>query len=360
MASLNVSHVAIRGISACVPPKVEENISLPLFASREEAQKIIEMTGVERKHIASDDITASDLCLAAAKQLIKDLGWEPESIDGVCFVTQSPNYVNQPDSFLIHNQLGLKESCFCLDLFHGCPGWVMGLMTASTILSNNGVLGGIRRMLLLDGDTWSTTIPVYDHESRPLFGDCGTATALEFDEGAHDLFFDLGTRSKDGKSLITTQGAARHPYTMDKYQHHLNLLNGSEKPEEHDDSMDGMSVFSFGITVPPKSIKRLCAEHEIDLGEIDKVVLHQANRFMVQKIAKKLKSVDVSKVPLSLKEYGNTTSASIPLTIVSQCGKEYADNHMKTIGCGFGTGLSWATCYFETEGIVCPDVIIYN
>ncbi len=220
--------------------------------------------------------------------------------------------------------------------------------------------GGIHRMLLLDGDISSTRTPVYDHESRPLFGDCGTATALEFDENAHEMFFDTGTRSKDGKSLILTLGAARHPYTVEEYKHNLNLLNGLEKPEEHDDSMDGMSVFSFGITVPPKSIKRLCADHDIDLAAIDKVVLHQANRFMIQKIAKKLKGVDASKVPMSLKEYGNTTSASIPLTIVSQCGKEYADNHMKTIGCGFGTGLSWATCYFETDGIICPDVITYD
>ena len=104
MAFLDVSHVAIRGISACVPPKVEENISLPLYSSSEEANKVIEMTGVERKHIMSDGITASDLCLSAAKQLIKDLGWEPESIDGVCYVTQTPDYINQPDSFLIHDQ----------------------------------------------------------------------------------------------------------------------------------------------------------------------------------------------------------------------------------------------------------------
>ena len=360
MASLKVSHVAIRGISACVPPKVEENISLPLYTNSEEARKVIEMTGVERKHIVTDGITASDLCLSAAKHLIKDLGWEPESIDGICYVTQTPDYINQPDSFLIHDQLGLKESCFCLDLYHGCPGWVMGLMTASTILSSNGNGGGIRRVLLLDGDISSVRTPIFDHESRPLFGDCGTATALEYDEDAHDMFFDTGTRSKDGKSLILTMGAARHPYTAEEYQHHLNLLDGSEKPKEHDDGMDGMSVFSFGITVPPKSIKRLCAEHDIDLCQIDKVVLHQANRFMIEKIIKKLKVVDIRKAPMSLKEYGNTTSASIPLTIVSQCGKEYAGQSMKTIGCGFGTGLSWATCYFETDGITCPDVIIYE
>ena len=114
----------------------------------------------------------------------------------------------------------------------------------------------------------------------------------------------------------------------------------------------------FGISTPPKSIKQLCEHYNKNLEEIDKVVIHQANQFMVNKIAKKLK-VDMNRVPISLREYGNTTCATIPMTIVSQCDQEYEGKKLCTIACGFGTGLSWATVYFETDKIKCPSVIIY-
>lgn len=354
MPYLKVGNVAIRGISACVPPKVEENISLPIYATKEEAEKVIATTGVERKHIVSDGITASDLCLQAAQKLIEELGWDKDSIDALCFVTQTPDYINQPNSFTIHDRLNLKEDCMCIDLYHGCPGWVMGLQTLSSLMQ----VGGAKRALLLDGDCVTAHRYIYDSESLPLFGDCGTATALDFDSAASTMYFETGSRSKDGGSLIIQKGAMRHPFTLEEYKQHLDMMQGIEKPDES--TMDGMSVFSFGITVPPKSIKRLCETAGIDLADVDKVVLHQANAFMIKKIVKKLKVVDAQKAPMSLKNYGNTTSASIPLTIVSQCGKEYSSKRMKTIGCGFGTGLAWATYYFETENIACPEVIIYN
>jgi 3-oxoacyl-[acyl-carrier-protein] synthase-3 len=110
--------------------------------------------------------------------------------------------------------------------------------------------------------------------------------------------------------------------------------------------------------VPPKSIKNLCERIGVSLDGVDKVVIHQANLFMVQKIVKKLK-IDENKAPISLKNYGNTTSASIPLTICSECQSEYETGKMKTVACGFGTGLSWGTIYFETDSIACLPVIVY-
>lgn len=138
MPYLKVNNVAIRGISACVPPKVEENISLPIYATKEDAEKVIATTGVERKHIVSDGITASDLCLQAAQKLIEELDWDKDSIDALCFVTQTPDYINQPNSFTIHDRLNLKEDCMFLDLYHGCPGWVMGLQTLSALMQVGG------------------------------------------------------------------------------------------------------------------------------------------------------------------------------------------------------------------------------
>ena len=179
MALLEIKNVTIKGISACVPPKIEETKDISLY-SPEEVDKVIESTGVERKHIVSDGITASDLCLKACRGLINDLNWDIDSIDAICNVTQTSDYTNHPNVFVLHDKLNLKEDCLALDLFHGCPGWVLGLSSISSLMS----LGTIKRALLFDGDILTSVQYRQGKESRPLFGDCGTATALEFSEEA--------------------------------------------------------------------------------------------------------------------------------------------------------------------------------
>lgn len=350
---LNVPHVAIRGMAACVPPQTEATRDIEFYATPEEAVNVEVTTGVVRKHVVKDSgITGADLCIRAAERLLSDLGWERDTIDLIVNVTQTSDYINHPNVFVAHERLGLSNSCMSLDLYHGCPGWVIGLMSAASLVSH----GSLRRCLFLDGDNISSMQWALDHESRPLFGDCGSATALEYDETASPLFFDTGTNSEDGKALIHDQGGYRNPFTIQSLQEELDKRGGVIAPSEN--GMDGMSVFSFGISTPPKSIKKLCESNGIDLDSVDKLVLHQANLFMVQKIAKKLK-VDPERVPISLGEYGNVTSATIPLTIASECAEEYRSKSMKTVACGFGTGLAWASVYMETSNLIIPDVIIY-
>lgn len=351
MAFLSISNVAIKGMSACVPSCIEENKDVPLY-TLEEAEKVIETTGVERKHIVTDSQTACDLCFRACEELLEKLSWKRDSIDLICNVTQTSDYINHPNVFVLHDKLGLKNDCMSLDLYHGCPGWVVGLSTVVSLMSH----GSIKRALLLDGDNISSLQYGQDREGRPLFGDCGTATALEYDESASPMYFQTGTNSKDGEALIRKKGGFRQPYTLEEYQQEIGMRSGELSTDGIEDLMDGMSVFSFGISTPPKSIKQLCEHFGLSLDKVDKLVLHQANKFMVQKIAKKLK-VELDRVPFSLRDYGNTTSASIPLTIVSQCANEYSTRPMKTLACGFGTGLSWASVYFETSGVICPEVV---
>ncbi len=354
MAFLEIHNVVIRGISACVPPHVEENRDIP-FYTPEEAQKVIESTGVERKHIVADSgITASDLCLRACEKLLTDLGWERDSIDLICNVTQTSDYINHPNVFVLHEKLGLKNDCMSLDLYHGCPGWVIGLSTVASLVG----AGSLKRALLLDGDNITSVQYGQDRESRPLFGDAGTATALEFDENAVPMCFQTGTNSVDGVALIHKKGGSREPHTLDSYKQEMGMLSGEISTEGVEDLMDGMSVFSFGISTPPKSLKQLCEHYNIHIEDVDKLVLHQANLFMVTKIAKKLKMPE-EKVPSCLRDYGNTTSTSIPLTIVTQCRDDYSKTRQKTLACAFGTGLAWASVYFETDKIVVSPIIIY-
>lgn len=353
MAFLKIPNVAIRGISACVPPKVEENKDLPFYAQGE-AEQVIAATGIERRHIATHDIAVSDLCLRAAEKLIEDLGWDKDCVDLLALVTQNPDYVNHPTSFVVHEQLGLQENTMCMDFFHGCPGWVVGLSSVASMIA----CGSIRRALLLDGDTVSKDQNAANREERPLFGDAATATALEFEEGAPAMLFNIGTKSDDGKALARKQGGYRNPYTIDTLQKELDRLAGKLSTNEETDTMDAMDVFSFAITKVPKALKKLCSEFDVNLDEVDQLVLHQANKMIVEAIAKRMK-IPMDHVPLGLKNYGNTTSSSIPLAMVSECANAYRNSRQRSLVCGFGTGLSWGAAYFESKNVVMPEVIIY-
>ncbi len=352
MGFLKVNNVLFRGLSACVPPRIEENLDLPFYAPGE-AEQVINSTGIERRHIATSEITASDLCLKAADVLLEELGWEKDSIDLLAFVTQNPDYVNLPNSFVVHEQLGLSENTVCVDYYHGCPGWVIGLSSISSMMSN----GSLKRALLLDGDTVSKMQYAQDREETPLFGDAGTATALEFNTDAPPLLFNIGTKSEDSMSLTRLNGGFRNPYTLDSLKLELDKRSGANTDFTSTGKMDGMDVFSFAITKAPKSLKKLCSEFDIDIEKIDALYLHQANKLIVESIAKRMK-MPIEKVPMSMKNYGNTTSASVPLTMVSESQKELSSCSQRNLACAFGTGLSWGAIYFETNNLVIPDVIV--
>ncbi len=138
MAFFQISNVAIRGMAACVPSEIEENASLAMYTP-EEAAQIIESTGIERKHVAPEGVTASDLCVAAAVRLLDELGWERESIDAIGYFTQMPDYINHPTVFVAHQALGLSEECACYDYYHGCPGWLISLSSMATLVSTGSV-----------------------------------------------------------------------------------------------------------------------------------------------------------------------------------------------------------------------------
>lgn len=351
MAFLESKNVIIRGISACVPKNTEENRDLPFYRPGE-AEPVIIATGIERRHVAPDGMTAVDMCVKAAETLLDSLLWDRDSIDLVAFVTQTPDYLNQPNSFVCHDRLNLSEHTMCLDFFHGCPGWVMSLSAVLPLIQT----GHIKRVLLLAGDTVSKDQDASNREERPLFGDAGTVTALEYSEGAPSFYFNIGTDSKAGYATTHFEGGYRNPYTIESLSKVLDRRAGLLPPGVESDKMDSMDVFSFAITKIPKSIKKLVAEFNLNINSIDNLILHQANKMIIEAIAKRLK-VPMEKVPLGLRNYGNTVCASIPLTIVTELQNKVEMLPQKNLICGFGTGLSWGAAYFETDRIICPPII---
>ena len=348
MAFLEYKNVKIVGFSTCVPKQTVEVSDYSLFTS-EEAVKFSASTGVERRRVAEEVVTASDLCCESAKKLLADLKWNPKDIDILIFVSQTRDYIFPSTSCILQDGLGLSTNCYTMDIPYGCSGYIYGLSTVASLLC----CGNLKKALLLVGDAVIVHHNYEDKTSYPLFGDSGTATALEFEEGSDGFKFHFGTDGSGYKAIIIPEGGYRHRFTKDsltvKYYENEGGRNGL------DCHLNGMDVFTFGISRPPESVKALCERFSIDLETIDYFVMHQANKFLNEKIRKKLKILE-EKTPYSLKDFGNTSCASIPLTICQTIRP--TSQKQKIIGCGFGVGLSWGSVYFELdENVIISDLI---
>ena len=334
MAFLEVKNVRISGIAACAPAHVEDNLAIPVFREGE-AERVIAQTGIKQKHTVPDNsILASDMALTAAEKLLDCLKWEKESIDVLCFVSLSQDYREPPTACILQERLGLPESCMTIDINQGCSGWLNGLSVLSGLVSS----GNVKRALLLNGDTSSLL-----------------CSPIEYSASAKSIFFNFGTRGKDYEAIITKSGGLRHPIDEDalKFKEYGENIVRRDK----DSTMDGMGVFAFGMTTAPKSVSSLCEKYGIDIDSIDYFLMHQANMYMNEKIRKKLK-IPVEKTPYSMGEYGNTSSASIPLTIVTQINEQVQKAPQKILAVAFGVGLAWGSVYFETDGITCPEIVL--
>lgn len=349
MAAFSVNDIAIRGISCCVPKNTERNIDLEIL-TQEEIQKFIEATGVEERRIATKEICTSDLCCEAAEKLIKDLNWQKEEIEILVFVSQTADYILPVSAAILQDRLGFSTDCIAFDVPLGCSGYVYGI----SIIAGMMKAAGLKKGMLLAGDTSSKLLSKTDKSTVPLFGDGGSATAFEFDENAEKLLFDLGTDGSGYKAIIIPDGGSRNRINEDS----LKVTKNEEGISRNSCNLvlDGMDVFGFGISQAPKTVNKLIEKFEIDKDAIDHFVFHQANLMMNKMIVKKLK-LPVEKVPYSLKGFGNTSSTTIPLTIVTELKENLTNISKDLIICGFGVGLSWGTAKIRLDNVVISDLI---
>ena len=342
MAYLEIKDVRIAGISAGVPEKIASNLhpTEEDNTSKEYSpEEYVKTTGVIERRV-SRFLTTSDLCYAAAEQLILDLGWNKEEIDGLIFVSQTPDYVLPATACILQDRLGLSKDCYAMDVSLGCSGWVYGLSTAASLLGENGM----RKILMLCGDA-KKRFRVSNQLRDPLFGSAGSATAIEYKKGCDGLKFHFGTDGSGFDAIITPDMGSRSPVTQDSFV----FEDVEGKPScRLMTRMKGMDVFSFGIMTAPKSVKSLAEHFGFNYFDADYFVFHQANMKMNSFISKKLK-LENDRVPSCMHHFGNTSSASIPLTIVSELKGKCDSRPTKMICCGFGVGLSWGTVFFETD-----------
>jgi 3-oxoacyl-[acyl-carrier-protein] synthase-3 len=350
MAFITFHGVGIKAIAACVPPKIMFNQDLAYLIPAEEIDKTINTIGIKEKRFAEQDVCSSDLCLKAAQKLMEDNNIDPSSIDMLLFLSQTPDYKIPATSPILQDRLGLPKTVACLDLSLGCSGYVYALSSAYAYAS----MQGINRVLLLVGETFSKITSTFDKVNIPLYGDAGTATLIEKGD-FQDSYFELMSDGSGKEAVIIPAGGYRNPSNEQNLK--IEEKEDGNKRSDHHIFMDGMDVFNFALKVVPKAVKELMLKIDKPLDEIDYLVFHQANRFMTDFFVKKLK-FDSEKVPYSIDRFGNTSAASIPLTIVSELYNQLNDSKQIVI-CGFGAGLSWGAAFIIFKNCSVSTLIEY-
>jgi 3-oxoacyl-[acyl-carrier-protein] synthase-3 len=342
MATGILNNIEVKGIACAVPDNIIKSEEYNEIFGDENVQKFVNMTGIRTRHVALGEQCTSDLCYVAAERLMEKLEWDPFSIDALILITQTPDYAVPATACVLQHRLGLSEDCIAFDVNLGCSAYVYGLWLAGTMVSTQD----INRVLLLVGDTSNYGINPRDSATAMMFGDGGTATALEKAEGKSMKYF-LKTKGSGYRSIIVPAGHARSRSRTDI------------KPSEYELFLNGSEVFTFTITDVPRAVKSFMSQYNIDKNYVDMYVFHQANLFILKHLAKKL-DIPMQKMPISIDRYGNTSGESIPLTLVDALGEEESNETVRLLLCGFGVGLSWGGIYLEMDKSICLPMIYTN
>ena len=353
MAIFSVPNINFAGLAAAVPAS-EYHIKDFNLISEKEKENLIKMVGVERRRVADPETATSDLCQAAAEKLVHDLGWDKQDIELLVFVSQSRDYIIPATAGILQEKLGLSKKCIAFDISLGCSGYVYGLSVMGSLMSS----GQIKKGLFLVGDVSTKNTSEKDKSTYPLFGDAGSATALEYSPAANEMAFNLQTDGAGYEAIIIPDGGIRNfasPETSFSYE---KFAEGIERHRLHI-ALDGIEVFNFSLREVAPNVKSLLADQNVELEAIDFFVMHQANKLMNETVRKQLR-IPAEKYPYSIMEFGNTSSASIPLTMVNNIREELNNQSLRLLLSGFGVGLSWGSVILETDKICCPAIIEYK
>lgn len=310
------SDICIRGIASAVPVNRVDNMELAGALGTKRIKRQVSLTGIHFRHICGESQSASGLACVAAEKLMKQLAWSKDEIRILVFVTQSPDVCTPSTAMIIQKRLNIGEDCLAFDVNLGCTGYVSGLQIVAALLNNTGGKG-----LLLVGDgQYYEPNEVIDSDIL-LFGDGASATAIETADQKSFYYF----QKTDGK------------------RHHL--LTRSLNGEFY---MDGNEILLFSLTEVAQSINDLRNHFQIKEQEIDYYVIHQAQKIILDGIANEC-NIAPEKILASYEEYGNTSTASLPLTICHNVDRLKEKTNVRLLLSGFGVGLAWADVYIEVD-----------
>lgn len=336
MAQASFRHVTIEAVVGCPGPvaRTLDQDAEALFADApEQVARIRDFVGIRSRRIAPRGVTALDLCETAARAALADV-----VPDAIVFVTQTPDHPQPSNANLLHGRLALPKQVACFDINQGCSGWVYGMWVAASLVE----AGGCETVLLCAGDTISQIIHPKDRAVVPLFGDAGSATLLRRRPSPGDpLVFSLHSDGTGNAAICVPHGGARQPLA-ESSRAEVADADGNVR-DAASLLMNGLEVFNFTLREEPGAIKALLAQAGLAPADIDHLVFHQANKFILTNLAKRV-GVPLDRVPMdTLAAFGNQSSASIPFAIAHELGSSLEKSSRMILASGFGVGLSWAS-----------------
>ncbi|PYS31265.1 MAG: 3-oxoacyl-ACP synthase [Acidobacteria bacterium] len=327
---------AIKAVTSFLPAGELTNDQLAEEFGMWHGNQIFEKTGVAVRHVSARDECASDLAVAAANKLFESGVCASEEIDFLVLVTQMPDYFMPTTACLVQNRLGLRTTCGAIDINLGCSGFIYGLAVAKSLVE----AAVASTVLLITSDTYTKWINPKDRSTRTLFGDGAAATLVSGVESESDLIgpFVLGSDGRGVKDIVVPAGGFRRPVTPETSIPREDET-GSWRSEENL-FMNGGEVLAFTIRTVPPVIDELLRKSGLTLDDVELVIPHQANKFMLERLRAKLK-VPSEKYWIDMKESGNTVSATIPIAIESARNQGRLKSGDRALVAGFGVGYSW-------------------
>jgi len=339
----------ITGIVTTIPQIkkcIDDDIDL-YGGNVKQIERIKKTIGLKERYVVDEKTTSADLCEYAAKRLLNDIKINRKKIDALIFVTQTPDYFQPATAAYLHGQLDLPTYCTAFDVNLGCSGYVYGLWLAYMMIETKSC----ENVLLLAGDTISRCINPKDRSVALLFGDAGSATLIQKTEVENPTFFSLNTDGKGYDFLIIPAGAFRLPkseYTAKEIMDNDGNIRSLENLY-----MNGAEIFNFSIKVEPAAIKEMLEFSQKTQKDIDYIIFHQANKYIISNITRRL-DFPMEKVPCNtVEKYGNQSCASIPSTICDSIKDKIIHGKKTVIMSGFGVGLSWASCLTTLDKVYC-------
>lgn len=350
MAFMKFNGIGITAMAGAVPHHVIDNYKYTDFFPAEQVKEVVDKIGIYERRFADAETCSSDLCFAAAEQLINDNNVDKSEIDLLIFISQTPDYRMPATSVLLQNRLGLSNSCIAFDITLGCSAFMYGLSVVYSMMQNTG----LRKALILDGETRSKVYSPKDRRSAFLFGDGGIAALIERDKKFDESWFSMNSDGSRGDLIKINGGGYRMPSSAETVKEKIVDEFGNIRSEEQG-YMQGADVFNFVIREIPTDIKKIMEWSGTNIQSLDYYVFHQANNFINSYLAKKLK-LDINKIPSTIGKYGNTSSVSCPLTIVDQL-KGKMDGKKRLMLSAFGVGMTWATAIVPFVDLNISDIV---
>lgn len=326
----------IASIAHALPSTVLTYETLEARFGKKEVATIAKMSGIRHRRVVAGSQCASDLAFAAAERLLAHTKTDRGTIDLLTVATQTPDYRIPSTASVLHGRLGLPERCCTMDINQACTSFLHGLAVAHSML----VAGTCSRALVLNADALTTLVHPKDRGLVTLHGDAGTAALIEIarpDDGGIE-FFEFGADGTKFDRLLVPAGGSRRPSAADTRVETTDA-SGCTRTLDHL-YMDGPAIFHFCVYKVSDFLKQVLLKHGRTVADYDGVLLHQANKTMVDLVYKAV-GVPSEKRFYYLEEIGNSSGASLPALLAEAWRSGFVKPGDRTLLCAFGGGLSW-------------------